>query len=166
MAFLDDALKTLGAIAPGIATALGGPLAGLAVRAVGEVFGLPDTADKDKVMRAVASATPEQLLALKQADQAFAIRMRELDIDIDKIAADDRKSARQREVDTGDVWTPRILAVLIVGGWLFCEWFILNYSIEASMREIVAAGLRTVDNALVMMLGYYFGAMNRPSPAK
>ena len=54
------------------------------------LLGLPaDSSEKD-VSKAMAAATPDQLLALKQADQDFAVRMRELDIDLEKIAASDR----------------------------------------------------------------------------
>ena len=91
-----DLLKIVGAVAPTIATAIGGPLGGMAMKVVAEVLGLPaDSSEKD-VSRAMAAATPDQLLALKQADQDFAVRMRELDIDLEKIAASDRDSARRR----------------------------------------------------------------------
>jgi hypothetical protein len=161
MAFWDDALKTLGQIAPGIATALGGPVAGLAVQAIAGALGLPDGATKDDALKAVCGATPEQLMALKQADQAFAIRMRELDIDLDKLAASDRDSARRREVDTHDSWTPRILAGLVIVGYALVQWFILQHSVAADMREIVLRSLGTLDAALGLVLGYYFGSANK-----
>lgn len=165
MAFWDDAAKTLAQIAPGIATALGGPVAGLAVQAITTALGLPGDATKDDALRAVAGATPEQLLALKQADQAFAVRMREFDIDLDKMASSDRDSARRREVDAHDSWTPRLLAALVVVGYALVQGYILQHTIEAGMREIVLRSLGTLDAALGLVLGYYFGSSNRSATA-
>ena len=80
-----DLLKIVGAVAPSIATAIGGPLGGMAMKVVAEVLGLPGDSSEKDVAKAMASATPDQLLALKQADQDFAVRMRELDIDLEKL---------------------------------------------------------------------------------
>ena len=51
---------------------------------------------EQELAEAAARATPEQLLALKQAEQDFAVKMRELDIDLERIANEDRSSARNR----------------------------------------------------------------------
>jgi hypothetical protein len=161
MAFWNDALATLGQIAPGIATALGGPVAGLAVQAITSALGLPADATKDDALKAVVGATPEQLLALKQADQQFAIRMRELDIDLDKMAVTDRDSARRREVDAHDSWTPRLLAGAVIVGYAAVQWFILGHVVDQSMREIVLRSMGTLDAALGLVLAYYFGSANK-----
>lgn len=159
--FWDSALKTIGALAPTIATALGGPVAGMAVRAIESAFGLDETGDQNAAMQAVAGATPEQLLALKKADQEFALAMRRADIDVEKISADDRNSARRREVDAHDSWTPRGLAVLIVAAYIAVQWYVLGHVIDTGMREIVLRSLGTIDGALMLILSYYFGGMNK-----
>ncbi len=41
--------------------------------------------------------------------------MTSLDVDLEKIAASDRASARQREVDTGE--SPALLAFVVVAGF-------------------------------------------------
>lgn len=160
--FWDSALSTLAAVAPSIATAFGGPVAGLAVKAIEGVFGLDSTGDKNAAMQAIAGATPDQILALKKADNDFAVQMRQLDIDLEKISAGDRDSARRREVDSHDSWTPRLLAGLIVMAYAAVQWYILGHVIEQGMREIVLRSLGTIDGALMLVLSYYFGAMNHP----
>lgn len=54
-------------------TALGGPLGGLAVEAAANALGLSEKTT-DAVKQAVAGATPEQMLALKQVDQQFQVQ--------------------------------------------------------------------------------------------
>lgn len=159
--FWDSALDTLGALAPTIATALGGPIAGMAVTAIEKACGLDPTGDKTAAFQAVANATPEQVLALKKADQDFAVQMRQLDIDVEKISANDRDSARRREVDSHDSWTPRGLAALIVAAYIAVQWFVLGHVIDQGMREIVLRSMGTIDGALMLVLSYYFGSMNK-----
>lgn len=113
----------IGTIAPWIAGTLGTPVAGVAVKALCDVFGLTgDQASPDSVMTALAGATPEQLLALKQADLKHQEVMTQLGYDhIQKLVqneVDDRQGARDREKTVKDR-TPAHLAYMIIGGF-FC----------------------------------------------
>lgn len=83
-----DWKKLVGGIAPTIATLLGGPLAGAAVTELGKVLLGKDDASESEVASILSKGlSPEQVVAIKQADNALAIRMRELDIDVLKINA-------------------------------------------------------------------------------
>lgn len=146
----------VGTVAPTIATALGGPLAGMAIKAIGSALGLGDGASEKDVSTAMASATPEQLLALKKADQDFAVRMRELDIDLDRIAAADRDSARRREAEVKDV-TPRVLAFLIVGAFIGAVASILFGlgKVESALAGTLVGYLSAKAEQVV---SYYFGS--------
>lgn len=158
--FLDDALGVLGAVAPKIATALGGPVAGLAVQAIGSALGLDADASKDDALQAVAQATPDQLLTLKKADQDFAVRMRELDIDLERIAAGDRDSARRREVDSKD-WTPRVLAFVIIGGFFAVVAYVLVKGLtgmDAAAAAFVGTLVGYVSAKAEQVVAYYFGS--------
>lgn len=90
---MADWKSIVGTVAPAIATALGGPLAGLGVAAVGKALGLGDGASEDEVSAAVLKASPEQLLSVKKAELEFTARMKELDVDLERIAVADRHSA-------------------------------------------------------------------------
>ncbi len=80
---LKDVLPVLTKLAPMIATGLGGPLIGGAVAALEAVFGLSPSAgqsmdDRQQTLAtAIAGATPDQLLALRKADQDYQARMAE-----------------------------------------------------------------------------------------
>lgn len=148
-------------VAPGIATALGGPLAGMAVKALGDAIGL-DAATEETIAAAIKGATPGDLLKVKQAEQEFQVKMRALDIDLVKIAAGDRDSARQRESAVKDE-TPKILAAVVVVVWCLIQWHLINNSVPDDMRELVMRVLGTLDASLMMVLAYYFGASAQPS---
>jgi len=58
----------------------------MATKAISEaLLGKPDGSEVE-LLQAAERATPEQLLALKKAEQDFAVQMRELDIDLERIA--------------------------------------------------------------------------------
>lgn len=152
-------------IAPTIATALGGPLAGTATAAISRaVFG-KDDATEEELNSTLASAPPETLLKIKEADAAFKTEMARLGIDLERVFAEDRADARQREIKAGDSWTPRILAAAVVTGYFAVQWFILSHIVPGEMREIVLRSLGVLDTALGLVLGYYFGS-SRGSAAK
>ncbi|MBT2326143.1 hypothetical protein J7E62_27825 [Variovorax paradoxus] len=82
-----DWKKLIGGIAPVLGSALGGPLAGAAIGQLAAVLlGNPDAPEAD-VAAALASGrlSGEQVVAIKKAESDFAVRMRELDIDVLKI---------------------------------------------------------------------------------
>jgi hypothetical protein len=148
MAF--DWKSLIGTVAPTIATALGGPLAGMAVKAVGDALGVQNPTE-DNVSAALANATPDVLLKVKQADQEFAEKMKQMDIDLEKIQADDRASARSMQVSTRSL-APQLLAGLItigffgiliglMGGWLHTgdsnELLLLLGSLATSWGAVV-----------------------------
>ena len=106
----------LAQVAPTVSTALGGPLAGLAVKTLSEaLLGHQDASESD-VSAALMSATPEQLQKLKETDATFKLKMKELDIDLEKISAGDRDSARNMQIRTND-WIPRAMAIMVTFGF-------------------------------------------------
>ena len=79
---------TISAVAPALATALGGPLAGIAVQQISTaVLGKPDGKEAE-VAQALSAGGPELLEKLKQADNEFAEKMAGLNVDLEKIAAE------------------------------------------------------------------------------
>lgn len=156
-----DLLKIVGAVAPSLATAIGGPLGGMAMKVVADVLGLPAESSEKDVSKAMAAATPDQLLALKQADQDFAVRMRELDIDLEKIAASDRDSARRREAQVRD-WMPRVLAFVVVAGFMATVFLVLLGYVDGMKDPLMATTVGTligfVSAKCEQVVAYYFGS--------
>ena len=67
--------NVVGAVAPTIGTALGGPMGGMAANMISEVLGCKN--DAKSIEKAIESATPEQMLELKKAEQALELQMKE-----------------------------------------------------------------------------------------
>ncbi len=163
--FLKSAGGILATLAPTVATMLGGPLAGVATNALIQGLGLAPDASHEDIMKAVASATPEQLLKLKEIEANLAVQLKTLDVRLEELKVEDRKtdagdrdSARKREVATQD-WTPRILAALVLSLYVGIQYYIWSgHVIDPSMRDIVMRSLGTLDAAVGLVLGYYFGS--------
>lgn len=152
-----DWKKLVSTVAPAIGTALGGPLGGLAVKALGSAFGLSQDATEDQVAAAVAGASPSDLLALKQADQQFAKDMKSLDVDLERISMQDRDSARQREVAVRDN-TNRNLAYAYTAGYFGLLWSILYFGVKPEVETLINVLIGILTAAQAAIMGYYFGS--------
>ncbi|CUW39661.1 conserved protein of unknown function [Magnetospirillum sp. XM-1] len=157
MSLLNDALGVLGKVAPTIATMLGGPLAGTAVSAIESALGLDPSGDKDAALKAVAAATPEQLLALKAEDNRHAEAMEKLGLDRDALAAQDRDSARKREMEVKDR-VPGILAISLTLGFFGLLGWLVAHEPPQGSRDILNIMLGSLGTGWITMLAYYFGS--------
>lgn len=152
--------KLVGTVAPSLATALGGPLAGMATAAIAKAVLGDETASDARLEAALAGAGPDVLLKLKEADQAFEIRMQELGVDLVKLENEDRDSARNREAKTGDSWTPRILSGVVMAGFFGCVGFVLAGKVDVSGEAGVLIGTLVgyASAKADQVISYYFGS--------
>ena len=155
MDFLKKLLPTIGHL-------LGGPLGGAAIEAAGKALGLSD-ATADKVQKALTSGnlTAEQIAALQAADLQLKTRMAELGIDAEKLAAEDRASARAMQIKTGS-HVPAVLGLTITIGF----FGILVALMTGVLKLWDNAGLQMLLGSLGtswgMVVSYYFGASHKP----
>jgi len=157
MNFGQKALQVLKTVAPTLATAVGGPLAGYAVSAVTSALGTPP-GDQKAAEAALLSATPDTLLALRKGEQEFTARMRELGISEEQLVFQDVANARAREIAVHDN-TPKVLAYLVIAFTGIIEGYALLHGLpEAIDKVIVGRILGTLDSASILVLGYYFGS--------
>ena len=82
----------LGALAPTLGAAVGGPLGGQAGQILSQVLGVPN--NPKSIEQAMSNITAEQMVELKKAEKDFEVQMKELDVDIYGLEVDDRKDAR------------------------------------------------------------------------
>jgi hypothetical protein len=152
--------KTIvGTVAPWIGTALGGPLGGAAVGAIADALGLSDKTEAS-IKAALSGVTPEQMLAIKNADQAFAVKMQELGYDsikdMEALAVQDRDSARKREMEVKDN-ANKIIAGCVLVIWAVINILVILNDVPTGSEQLVARLLGTMDAALMCVLYYYFG---------
>lgn len=147
----------LGQVAPTLATAMGGPLAGLAVKTLSNVLLGHEDGDAEAVSMALQNATPEQLASVKQIDADFKVRMKELEIDLERISAGDRDSARKREMEVKD-HMPKILAVGVTVGFFGCLFYMFVYGVPKNGNEALLLMLGALQTAFTGIVAYYFGS--------
>ena len=71
--------------------------------------------DPKSINTAIQQASPEQMIELKKAEQAFEVQMKELEVDVFKLETQDKQDARSR---FSKDWTARIIGVAVVGGFM------------------------------------------------
>jgi len=148
------------AVAPSVATLFGGPLAGVAVKALGDkLLGKPD-ATEDEVGAAVAALAPADLVKLKEVEADLAKSLEAAGVQREQIAAADRDSARKREVESKD-WTPRLLAGLIVVGYGVAMERLMNGPPLSGDQQILWSMFGSLTLALSQVLNYYFGSTSQ-----
>jgi hypothetical protein len=148
-------MEWLAQIAPTIASALLGPAAGLAVTAISKALGI-DEKDVQKTIE-TGKLSAEQMMSLKQAEIELQAKAQELGLNFEKLAVDDRKSARDMQMTTKS-FVPALLSILVVTAWVLIQYFLLTHVIAPEMRELVARILGTLDASLLLVLNFYFGS--------
>jgi hypothetical protein len=158
MAFDWKAL--VGQVAPVLGTALGGPLGGIAVAAIGKAIGL-DNPTEDRIATALAGATPEQRIALQQAEEDFKVQMAQAGFHHEEamagVAEQDTASARQREMSVRD-WTPALLAIGVTCGFFGILAYMLLQNVPEKNAAVLNIMLGSLGTAWVQVMHYYFGS--------
>lgn len=148
-------------VAPVLATTLGGPLAGIAVREVSEaLLGRPDGTEQE-VSAAVLSGGPEVLVKLKEVEARLQEKLLQAGVDLERLAAEDRASARQMAISTGDLATPRALALLVVGGFFLVVWWVLSGQValeHANTAALVGAVIGYASAKADQVVSFWFGS--------
>lgn len=154
-----DFTTILKTVAPWIATAVTGPLGGLAVQAAADALGLKDQT-VDALKSAVSGATPEQMLALKKADQDFQAQMQALGFkqitDLEAIAAGDRDSARKMQVATPSI-VPALLTSFVVGSFFVTLMMLFKFDIPGTNRDILVYMVGQLSGGFTSALAFWLG---------
>ena len=153
-----DLKKLLGAVAPTLATAILGPVGGLAVQVLGDALGISEpTQEKIKEAFQSGQLTGEQIVAVKQAEQAFVLKCRELDIDLERVHAGDRDSARKMQAET-KAKIPGILAILVTLGFFGVLGWMLVGGKPQQGGDALLVMLGALGTAWGAIVQFYFGS--------
>ena len=145
--------SVVGAVAPTLGTALGGPMGGMAANMISEVLGVPNT--PKAIDKAIQEATPEQLLELKKAEQAFEIQMKELEVDVFKLETADIQDARGK---FSTDWTARIMGLVVVGGFMGYIFLVTLQPPEQNSEALINLVLGYLGGLASAIISFYFGA--------
>jgi hypothetical protein len=147
-------MEWLKQIAPTIATAMGGPLAGMAVSAISKAIGV----DEDKVSDLIKDnkLTAEQIAQVKIAEIELQKQAQELGLNFAKLEVDDRKSAREMQATTRSV-VPPVLAALVTLGFFGILIMMLLGKVDSNNPAILMM-LGSLGTAWTGIIAYYFGS--------
>jgi hypothetical protein len=159
MAFLGVVRKIYPAIS-GLAS-LGGPFGTIAAGLVGKAIGV-DKVDPtpDGIAAAVAGATPEQMIALQQAEADAALKAKEMGFANTEamfaLADADAASARNREIQIRDK-TPEIGFYLLIAAFLALIYYLFRYPVPDANKGIVFGAAGTLGTLVIGAAQYFYG---------
>lgn len=141
-------------IAPTVATALGGPLAGMAVSAISKAIGV----DPDKVNDLITDnkLTADQVAQIKIAEIDLQKQAQELGLNFEKLAVDDRKSAREMQAATRSMMPPILAGAVTVG--FFGIMVMMFFNQIDSNNPAILMMLGSLGTAWTGIIAYYFGS--------
>jgi len=151
---LGGLLKSL---APTIASAAGGPMAGMAVKMAAQKLGMPDATANE--IEDLIEREPEKAVLLKEADKDFKDRIREMEIDLEsfKTEVEDRKDARSKF--SGDM-TPKlfcILALVLYGAYVMTVTILPH---DQNDETIISLVLGQLSGILGTCAAFFYGGSN------
>jgi hypothetical protein len=141
-------------IAPTIATALGGPLAGMAVSAISKAIGV----DPEKVGDLISSnkLTADQIAMVKLAEIELQKQAQELGLNFEKLEVEDRKSARDMQSATRSMMPPILAAAVTLG--FFSIMVMMFFQKIDSNNPAILMMLGSLGTAWTGIIAYYFGS--------
>lgn len=160
MSAIESIISLVKTSSPLVATALGSPLAGIALSLLGNAFGSK-------------SKSPDEILNLLQNDPQYALKIKQIEIDhefeLAKLASDDfktevsdRMNARTLEMEKEKLgihdYTPIILAYVLTMGVFLSLLFLFLYGIPEENREIIYSIISSMMTIWVAAMSYYFGS--------
>jgi hypothetical protein len=147
-------MEWLKQIAPTIATAMGGPLAGMAVSAISKAIGV----DESKVGDLISNnkLTADQIAQVKLAEIELQKQAQDLGLNFEELAVDDRKSAREMQVATRS-WVPPLLAASVTVGFFSILGMMLMGKVDSNNPAILMM-LGSLGTAWTGIIAYYFGS--------
>ena len=141
-------------IAPTIATAMGGPLAGMAVSAISKAIGV----DPDKVGDLISNnkLSAEQIAQVKIAEIELQKQAQELGLNFAKLEVEDRKSAREMQATTRSIVPPALAAIITIGFFSILIMMMIG-KVDGNNPTILMM-LGSLSTAWTGIIAYYFGS--------
>ena len=149
---METLISLLKGVAPVLATAVAGPAGGAAVGWIASKLGIPD--DTIEGVTAALTGNPEMTMKLKELDLEYA-----------KMDAQDRDSARNREIEIAksDVHfiTKNITSILAIGiltGSIIIAMLVFFVDFPDNQENILIFVLGSLFSIATQVVSYYFGS--------
>lgn len=141
---MEGLINILKSAAPALATAVAGPMGGMAVKAIAEKLGVEDTVE---AVAAHLTANPEA-----------AAKLAEIDLENYKVEVDDRKDARAMQIAAMQSDDPlvRRFTYYFIAFWSVFAMVLIPFMIFGNIPE---NNVRFADTILGFMLGTMVASM-------
>ena len=149
-----DVIKNVvGAVAPTLGTALGGPLGGAAASMIADALGCEN--NPKAIEKAVQHATPADLAKIKASELEFESKMKELDVDLFALETQDKQDARKHFAKD---WTAKLIGLIMVV--FFCGYIAMVTIMppEQNSMELINLVLGYMGGLVSAVISFYFGA--------
>lgn len=149
---MDSLLNILKSAAPALATAVAGPMGGLAVKAIADQLGVP----------ASVSAVTQAL----EADPSLALKLKEIDLKEFELHNANTDSARKMNSEiqnsSSASWlaknTAYVLDLGIVSATVFLAWFAFMKGVPEQNKELVYMALGSLITMSGTVLNFHRGS--------
>jgi hypothetical protein len=152
--------ETLGAIAPTLATALGGPLAGAATKFLANELLGDESASIEDIEQTILGASSQDLAKMKELDLEFKLGMKKLDIDVFALEVKDRDSARTNHKLSN---TPTVLVYMLTVLIALVTYLLFNAVVPESNENNLYMLLGALTTAWVQSISYWTGTTRSSS---
>ena len=143
-------------LAPLLGTALAGPLGGIAASFIADKLGV-----EEKTVAAVSEVlssgkmNADQIANIKLAEMEFRKYCLQNEIDIERVNAADRDSARKMQIETRS-FIPGLLAILVTAGFFgILSWMLIG---EYKPTDALLVMLGSLGTAWTSIVAYYYGS--------
>jgi len=147
-------------IAPVIGTALGGPMAGAAIKMLSATLLGNETGTEAELEEFIATASPDQLLKIRQIDNEFKLKMKALGVDVFELEVKDRDSAR---VHNKDHFMPALLCLLLTMMVAAGSYGLMVHTIPPENSSILYMVFGQVLTAWAGSIAYWVGTTKSSS---
>lgn len=152
---IDKIKNLVSTVAPALGSALGSPLGGAAISMIADKLGVPN--NQKAVEKAIRQATPDEMLKLKEADNEFEIKMKELDVDVYRLETEDIQDARK---NFSNDWTSKLLGFITLGGFMGYIFLVTLQPPEQNSEALINLVLGYLGGLASAVISFYFGASN------
>jgi xanthosine utilization system XapX-like protein len=150
---MADWIDTIEKLAPTVASALGSPVAGMAVGALESALGM--SVQEVKATVESGKLTAEQVAAIQQSELAIKAKAQELGLDFEKLAVEDRTSARNMQMNVKS-WVPPFLALSVTVGFFGILVGMMTQKFATSDALMLMLG--SLGTAWTGIISFYFGS--------
>lgn len=157
---MSDWKKIVGTVAPTLATALGGPLAGTATKMLLDKFSINASENAESELEAkILGATPEDLAKIKAVESNFKLEMKRLNISHEQLFIADVQDSRSMAEQVG-VWPQIVIAAIFLLGYFCLLGYLVYAAVEKGLESLPQAILVLVSimtAAVPQILGFFYG---------